>query len=103
MSNIRCFRFDTLAWLSSTKIAQMTNAETGAYINLLAHSWNYHDCILPDDIPALCRLSKSSKKVVQRVLEMCFTREANGYRNERLYSEFLKTLYKSEIARRALP
>lgn len=100
LSNIPYFQFDAIAWLSSGSIAQMTLAEEGAYIHLLAHSWNYPDCILPDDISVLRRLARgASSSLVTRVLELGFERLDNGWRNQKIHTEYVKVLKMSHIAR----
>jgi uncharacterized protein YdaU (DUF1376 family) len=52
------FQFYPDDWLSSPKISTMTPAEEGAYIRLLAYSWNDPDCTIPDDDTALALLSR---------------------------------------------
>lgn len=80
----------------------MTNAEEGIYFRLLIHSWNYPDCILPDDISSIRKLAKNApEKQVRSVLEKCFTRLENGWRNEKIFEIFLHTLDKSEKASNA--
>jgi hypothetical protein len=45
-------------WLSSTKVAIMTNAEAAGYWFLLCHAWNDELCRLPGDDETLARLSR---------------------------------------------
>jgi uncharacterized protein YdaU (DUF1376 family) len=45
-------------WLSSTAIDLMSAAEERGYLRLLMHAWKSPDCGLPNDSPALAKLSK---------------------------------------------
>ena len=45
-------------WLGSKTITLMTPAEEGAFIRLLAYSWDDEDCGLPDDDKKLLTLSR---------------------------------------------
>lgn len=56
------FQFYPDAWLSSTSIALMSLAETGAFLNLLCHAWMAEDCGLPDDDEQLAILSRLGKQ-----------------------------------------
>lgn len=49
-------------WLASTNIACMTPAQEGAFLRLLLHAWNDHNCTLPDDAGALATLSRMGKE-----------------------------------------
>jgi hypothetical protein len=52
------FQFYPDDWLSSPKISTMTPAEEGAYIRLLAYTWNDPDCTIPNDDASLAILSR---------------------------------------------
>lgn len=76
---------DVMAWLSSGTITSMTNAEEGIYFRLLIHAWNYPDGKLPLDRSIIVRLCKNAKKQhVDKVLRLCFVKEADGYSNPKL-------------------
>jgi len=90
-------------WLSSGTIALMSNAEEGIYVRLLIHSWNFPDLTLPADINEVRKLVKNaSVQKVEKVLRMCFARTKNGWKNERLWADFLHVLEKSSQARHAV-
>ena len=88
MANLPYFRFFTNNWLGSSKVAMMDDAEKGVYISLLVVAWGFPDVTLPAD-PEVCRRLIGSKRVarVKRVLELCFERNENGWRNERERNE----------------
>ena len=82
------FRFFPSDWLGSSKVAMMDDAECGVYIKLLAVAWDFPGCCLPAD-PEVCRRLIRSKRVarVARVLELCFEKTENGWRNARELNE----------------
>jgi len=75
------FPFFANDWLGSQKVLMMTQAERGAYIQLLAIAWNSQDCGLPiEDI----RLESLAGGPVSDLVKSCFFKE-----NERLYNQKL--------------
>ena len=95
MDKAPAFQFYADDWLGSTKIALMTPAEEGAYIRLLAHAWNSHDCAIPGDDETLAVLSRLGPKWMRskhRILS-CFRKRKDGrYVNARLLKERAKQL-----------
>jgi uncharacterized protein YdaU (DUF1376 family) len=96
------FPFYVGDWLASQKRAQMTMAEQGLYFHLLCLQWVQEDCKLPGDVTMILRmLGTKSKKKVTKILQKCFYFDSICYRNERLYSEYLKAQILHERACKA--
>ena len=84
------FQFYPNDWLSSTHIMLMTPAEEGAYIRLLAISWNNENCDLPDDdeqLAVLSRLGEGWFNGGSTKIRKCFKAKGNRLYNERLLEE----------------
>jgi uncharacterized protein YdaU (DUF1376 family) len=84
------FQFYPNDWLSSTNIMLMTPAEEGAYIRLLAISWNNENCDLPDDdeqLAILSRLGEGWFNGGSTKIRKCFKAKGNRLYNERLLEE----------------
>lgn len=60
-----CFQFYPRDYLSSSRVAQMTLEQEGAYIRLLAAQWL--DGSIPASVPALARMCKSTARAMQRL------------------------------------
>jgi uncharacterized protein YdaU (DUF1376 family) len=88
MAKLPYFRFFPSDWMGSPKVIMMDDAECGVYIKLLAVAWSFPGCCLPLD-PEVCRRLIGSRRVarVARVLELCFEKTENGWRNERERNE----------------
>lgn len=90
MSKAPAFQFYPNDWLSSTNIMLMTPAEEGAYIRLLAISWNNDDCSLPNDdeqLAVLSRLGEGWFNGSSTKIRKCFKAKGNRLVNERLQAE----------------
>ena len=77
------FQFDAKAWLAGTQL--MSASEAGAYINMLAWSW---DCgPIPDDDTAICRVSRADLAEARSVLRAKWILSTGGWMNQRLEVE----------------
>ena len=83
------FQFYPKEFLSSSKVIAMSATERGAYITLLSVQWL--DGSLPNDLPALARLSGVAPKPFARMwphnLARCFVLRNGRFVNERLERE----------------
>ena len=83
------FQFYPKEFLSSSKVIAMSATERGAYITLLSVQWL--DGSLPNDLPALARLSGVAPKPFARMwphnLARCFVLKNGHFVNERLERE----------------
>jgi uncharacterized protein YdaU (DUF1376 family) len=102
MGKLAYFPFYVGDWLASQKRAQMTMTEQGLYFHLLCLQWVQEDCKLPGDVTMILRmLGTKSRKKVTKILQKCFYFDSICYRNERLYSEYLKAQILHERACKA--
>lgn len=73
MSHPPAFQFYASDYLSSSKVQKMSLEEEGAYIRLLAYSWQ--DGSIPDDEISLARLCKTNRRKMRLIwenLQDCF-------------------------------
>lgn len=94
------FPFYVNDFLSSSKVTLMSNEERGGYILLLCHEWNDPHCTLPDNDEAIRKLSQLMGDLT--LVKSCFIRKRGRLLNERLYTEWIKTKEKSDLARKSI-
>lgn len=91
------FQFYPKEFLSSSKVIAMTATERGIYITLLSMQWL--DGSLPDDLPALARLTGVNQKQFTRMwphnLARCF-----AVKNGRLVNPRLEDVRREQVAYR---
>ena len=88
----RCpwFPFYAGDWLSCPRIAQMSAAEEGGYIRILAYLWQDADCSLIDDPVRLRTIARLEYPWEESILAECITKHPDkpGYvTNKRLLNE----------------
>ena len=86
MGKSPAFQFYANDWLGSTRIALMSPAQEGAYIRLLCHAWNDHDCSIPADdeqLAVLSRLGADWLKGGSTLVKACF--QPHPHQAGRLY------------------
>lgn len=71
MSKRPSFQFYPMDWLSDYKVAAMTPAQRGGYIQMLCHMWNTDKCELPKDEGLWQSLSGLTGEDL-RVVQGCF-------------------------------
>lgn len=96
MSKPHWFPFYPNDFLSSSKVALMTNEERGGYILLLCHEWNDPQCSLPDDDVAVRKLSQLIGDL--ELVKSCFIRKRGRLVNERLHNEWIKAKEHKELS-----
>ena len=69
VSKSPAFQFYPKDWLSSQRVAAMSSAQKGVYIDLLCHAWLADDCGLPDDDKVLLRLSKADHRKGAKLIQ----------------------------------
>lgn len=82
------FQFYPQDWIASQTVKLMSNAERGAYINLLSHCWIENG--LPVDLDSLARLADEPIeifKIMWARLEACFVETRGKYQHKRLLCE----------------
>jgi uncharacterized protein YdaU (DUF1376 family) len=95
------FKFYVLDWLTSEKIMQMSSAQVGSYIMLLAHCWAQATCTIPADRSTLYKLSKwtGTEAEFEPVLSCFkpFKKDGGRLVNPRLYAEWSEAVQRIEV------
>lgn len=95
------FPFYVNDFLSSSKVKLMSNEERGGYVLLLCHEWNDPQCSLPDNDEAVRKLSELIGDLT--LVKSCFIHKRGRLINERLYTEWQKTLVEVPMERSTAP
>jgi uncharacterized protein YdaU (DUF1376 family) len=103
MPPLQYFPFEPVAWLSSSKVLAMSDAQRGVYIHLLAIAWQGDGCHIPKDKATIQRLCPRSKwSNIEYILKECFEDHGPGLANMRLLSDYTKAISKSEKSRESV-
>jgi len=70
-------------WLGSTRVAMMSPAERGAYIQLLARAWTLPEAVLPPEIDKLHRLADVPLDFDLSAVLACFDEVPGGIANRK--------------------